>query len=418
MRKIYLVLICSIILFGWQQTAMADVPYGINLLTNPNCDNNDFAGWTKTDGGSGWSANGCWRSSYQLCEMDQTVDLLIAGFSETELDAMPTLLASIGFECPWGSSRDIGRVYVYVQLLDASDNVLQTLEIKNMSYSVTSIPWDAYSKEITLSTGTRKLKYHFEGKDDISWGGQYGPAFDDLWLGLYTDPSQLPTNAVICSTVENGSFSVDKTTATEGETVTITATPATDYALKSISATKTSGNGIVVSSSNTFTMPVGFDVNVSGQFWKVKNLNVSCSTVENGTITVDKAVADAGDVVTITATPSAGYVLGSLTAKTSNNESVTVDQNETFVMPSGYDVTVSGVFAVATGIRSSETTSIQVCAEGHSIVVKNAADNQSSMVYDVAGRCVVNTFERNINMPQAGLYVVHIGGQVYKVLLK
>ena len=97
--------------------------------------------------------------------------------------------------------------------------------------------------------------------------------------------------------------------------------------------------------------------------------------------------ADAGDVVTITATPSAGYVLGSLTATKSNNESVTVDQNETFVMPSGYDVTVSGVFAVATGIRSSETTSIQVCAEGHSIVVKNAADNQSSMVYDVAGRC-------------------------------
>lgn len=69
-----------------------------------------------------------------------------------------------------------------------------------------------------------------------------------------------PDNAVVeytitvASNIENGTVSVDKTTATEGETVKITVNPNEGYLQDEITVTDSSKNAITIT-SNTFTMP-------------------------------------------------------------------------------------------------------------------------------------------------------------------
>ena len=72
------------------------------------------------------------------------------------------------------------------------------------------------------------------------------------------------TYKVTAATAENGTVSVDKTTAKEGETVTISTNPANGYVLKSLSAADSNGKAITVTNS-TFQMPAS-DVTVSASF--------------------------------------------------------------------------------------------------------------------------------------------------------
>lgn len=70
----------------------------------------------------------------------------------------------------------------------------------------------------------------------------------------------------VASGIVNGTVTVDCSEATEGQTVTITATPASGYKLKSVSAKKTaSGTAITVTNNKTFTMPAEA-VTVSAEF--------------------------------------------------------------------------------------------------------------------------------------------------------
>lgn len=84
---------------------------------------------------------------------------------------------------------------------------------------------------------------------------------------------------------------------------------------------------------------------------EIPTYTVTVPTAENGTITADKATAQEGDTVTLTARPAEGYVLQSLTATCAAAAPGTVPLQEkgegiyTFAMPAG-DVTVTGTFAL------------------------------------------------------------------------
>ncbi len=137
-------------------------------------------------------------------------------------------------------------------------------------------------------------------------------------------------NVTVDSAVENGAVEVDKATASIGDTITVTATPDTGYALKTITVDGTAIEG------NTFTMGAA-DTEVSATFEKViYNVTVD-SAIENGTITVDKATASIGDTITVTATPADGYVLKTITV-----DGTAIDGN-TFTMGAA-DAVVSATF--------------------------------------------------------------------------
>ena len=140
--------------------------------------------------------------------------------------------------------------------------------------------------------------------------------------------------------IENGTVSVDKTSATSGETVKITATADDTYELSALSVTDENGNKIPVT-DGSFTMPES-NVTVSAVFKNVYTITIS-DGIENGTVSVDKESATQGETITVTAEPDEGYLLNSIHVTDADGNEITVTEN-TFTMPKAH-VTVSATFA-------------------------------------------------------------------------
>ena len=152
------------------------------------------------------------------------------------------------------------------------------------------------------------------------------------------------TYNVYTQTPVGGTLSVNKTKAKANETITVTAVAYEDYELKSITYRDTAGNEHTVT-GNSFTMPAS-DITVSATFEKKAdpnpNYNVKVNPAENGQVTVTPTSAKKGETVTITASPSEGYVLDTLTVTDGAGNPVQVTNNS-FTMPEG-DATVSATF--------------------------------------------------------------------------
>ena len=141
--------------------------------------------------------------------------------------------------------------------------------------------------------------------------------------------------------IENGTVSVDKTSATSGETVKITATADDTYELSALSVTDENGNKIPVT-DGSFTMPKG-NVLVSATFASIFHNICIAQDIENGTVSVDKESAAQGETITVTAEPDEGYLLNSIHVTDADGNEITVTEN-TFTMPKAH-VTVSATFA-------------------------------------------------------------------------
>ena len=171
------------------------------------------------------------------------------------------------------------------------------------------------------------------------------------------------TYAVNVAALTNGEITASAKEAAEKETVTLTAKPATGYALKagSVKVTYTDAEGteqpvtatVDEKDANvyTFAMPA-YPVNVSAEF--VKEYKVTAATVDNGTVTANPTTAVEGKEITVTVSAKEGYKLtaGSLKATytdaDNNNQPITLkdgtDANTyTFTMPAG-DVAITAAF--------------------------------------------------------------------------
>lgn len=143
-------------------------------------------------------------------------------------------------------------------------------------------------------------------------------------------------------TIQNGSLSAPET-ANLGDTVTITATPASGYVLDTL--TVMCGSLEITVVNNQFTMPAG-DVTITGTF-VLQSFEIICMPTTNGTVSAP-ASAQVGSTVTITTTPDSGYDLDTLTVVGgTSGSSVTVTNNQ-FVMPAEA-VTVNATF-VSSGV--------------------------------------------------------------------
>ena len=167
------------------------------------------------------------------------------------------------------------------------------------------------------------------------------------------------TYAVNVASLTNGEITASAKEAAEKETVTLTAKPATGYALKagSVKVTYKDADNTekpvevkAGTEANTyiFAMPA-YPVNVSAEF--VKEYKVTAAPAENGTVTVDPTAAVEGTDVTVTVKAADNYQLkaDSLTysyksGEDTKTEKLTLtDGKATFKMPAS-DVTVNAVF--------------------------------------------------------------------------
>lgn len=194
----------------------------------------------------------------------------------------------------------------------------------------------------------------------------------DVTISVTKDAKTYEVNV---APLTNGEITASAKEAAEKETVTLTAKPATGYALKagSVKVTykdadntdKTVEVKADTEKANTYTFAMpAYPVNVSAEF--VKEYKVTAAPAENGTVTVDPAAAVEGTDVTVTVKAADNYQLkaDSLTYSYKSGEDTQTqkltltDGKATFKMPAA-DVTVSAAFEA-------------VKVETYSVTIKNS----------------------------------------------
>ena len=195
------------------------------------------------------------------------------------------------------------------------------------------------------------------------------------------------TYAVNVAPLTNGEITASAKEAAEKETVTLTAKPATGYALKagSVKVTYKDADNTdktvevkagTEANTYTFAMPA-YPVNVSAEF--VKEYKVTAAPAENGTVTVDPTAAVEGTDVTVTVKAADNYQLkaDSLTysyqiGEDKKTEKLTLtDGKATFKMPAA-DVTVSAEFEPV----KAKTYSVTATKGGEGTVTVNGQETE------------------------------------------
>lgn len=153
----------------------------------------------------------------------------------------------------------------------------------------------------------------------------------------------VPTYSVTINEVEHGTVAVSQAVAEAGTQISITVTPDELYAFNTINLTAADETVItpVVDSENanqyTFTMPQQ-NVTLSVTFVYIAH-SITVSSVENGTVTVNKTAAVAGSEISVTLAPNSEYMLNSIAVTSGNGNAITTTVNTsnsnlyTFSMP-------------------------------------------------------------------------------------
>lgn len=149
----------------------------------------------------------------------------------------------------------------------------------------------------------------------------------------------------------NGTVTASKSTGiNQGENITLTVKPEDGYQLEKLTVAGDDVTNKVADGKYSFTMPAS-DVAVSATFRKKPTqYSVQIATLYDGNkITPNKKWANAGDIITLTIEPAAGYELTTLKYTDEAGEEHNIDmQAKSFVMPA------SNVFVQATFTKKAE----------------------------------------------------------------
>ena len=224
----------------------------------------------------------------------------------------------------------------------------------------------------------------------------------------------LPKYTITVAETENGTVVADKAEAAEGETVTLTVTPAEGYQLDAL--TVMNGEEEIEVVDNTFTMPAG-NVTVTATFAEIPPVESAVNftaQLQNGTVAVfvgeteinsGDAVA-AGETVSITITPAEGYVVESVTVETA----------------SGTETPAAGAPAhrAAVDVNGSGNNYSFVMPEEPVTIDVTLVQNTITGVNDLRvnsdnGVKYVNPMGQVSDRPFQGVNIVVDGGKTYKV---
>ena len=250
--------------------------YGENLLTNPSCDEYNSNGWNTT--GNWATVNGFWHGSHMNCTAEQMVNLLAKGFTADELDAQPYLYVSGRTFSDLGVGQDryeTGHTRMFVYCYGANGAELKNIELQDVSYTSDGsqkyhYEWDTYAAQCPLPVGTRSVKFYFEGKDCLFWGGNYGPKFDDLWLSLNKEKDETQYKLSIETNI-NDAIKEQVATYAVSDTVRISVSFDKRFTLKSISVKSVLGVPTTMINDTTFLMP-SHDMVVTTEYIRSKEI--------------------------------------------------------------------------------------------------------------------------------------------------
>lgn len=166
-----------------------DVLAATNLLTNGDFATGDSTGWTVLEnGGSGATfSNNTFATSYTWNSISQTIDLINAGYSAGELDAVPSIDYTVGTLQRFDHD---GYYYLEYKLLaeDGSAVIASSLYGSSGSPLYLSADTDLFDTAYTFSgygAGARYAYIKIAGQDgSLDWGGQYGPYFSNISISI------------------------------------------------------------------------------------------------------------------------------------------------------------------------------------------------------------------------------------------
>ena len=190
-------------------------------------------------------------------------------------------------------------------------------------------------------------------------------------------------NTITVTEAENGQISVNKQWADEGDVVTVTVVPNTNWELKSVTVTRVPSGTVTVRdvtgepNKKEFTMPAAA-VTVTAVFFA--EFSITIIPTAEGIVTVEKEIVEAGQTVNINVVPNDDVGLESITITGSggNIEPDMTGDFPTFVMP-GYDVIIIVTFYplqteiiydfsdVTVGVGAMNGTSTELTALGFSM---------------------------------------------------
>lgn len=225
-------------------------------------------------------------------------------------------------------------------------------------------------------------------------------AVDNVVLDTSSTPAP-ERYGITIATVQNGTVTADKATATEGETVTLTVKPDTGYHLKSLMA----GDKTLTSAPYTFTMPAK-EVTVSALFEKDAE-QPTTGSYKDGTYTGSAKGHDSTVPVTVTVTVENGNI--SRIDVTKQNETKGYWEKAIAIIEKllglGNDSAVDDVTTISGATQSS--TAIKEAVQN---ALKNAeeADGSESNPYVIANIDQLKAFADAVNKGNsyAGKYVV------------
>lgn len=166
----------------------------------------------------------------------------------------------------------------------------------------------------------------------------------------------------ISKDIPNGEVSVDDNQVVAGEDVTINVSAASGYKLDTLMVSDADDNPVTLTGT-TFTMPAS-DVSIQAAFVQ-KDYSITKNFTGEGTLTV-VSHADAGETVSVSANPSAGYKLSSLTWKATSGADNDIVESKQFSMPNEA-VEVTAVF-----VKESYAVSV-VATENGTVTVADSA---------------------------------------------
>ena len=211
------------------------------------------------------------------------------------------------------------------------------------------------------------------GSGDLQFAADCTIAFARLYSGAMntTDAAAAyeeatATYSATVAETANGSASVAPEATKAGNTVTITTAPAEGYKVDSVSVTDANDQSLAVTDNGdgtySFIQPAS-DVTVNVTFAKessesgnggsvsTPHYKPAVTTNDGGSVSVTPSAPKAGDEVTVTMTPDAGYEVASVRVTDKNGEAVAITENAdgtfSFEQPRG-KVTISVTFAEKT----------------------------------------------------------------------
>ncbi len=155
--------------------------------------------------------------------------------------------------------------------------------------------------------------------------------------------------SVNIGTFENGTVTANKTKASGGEYIKLTANPASGYKLGKIIVTAADGTPVEMTDSGStryFYMPEN-DVTVDAQFIDKYSRIITIRSTVNGTVKADKTSAASGTTVTLDISPASGYELAGIALKYLGSSCIALNgagNSKSFIMPDK-DVEIVAAFS-------------------------------------------------------------------------